>query len=95
VTVFTGHAVHAVAPVVAEYGQCRPLLREHYPRNSLPALLALTHSRVLRISEWIGGDACSLGRNGEQYFLLLVDKTTEYYVTFNTITWETPVSLLK
>ena len=25
------------------------------------------------------GDACSLGRNGEQYFLLLVDKNTEYY----------------
>jgi hypothetical protein len=32
------------------------------------------------------GDACSLGRNGEQYFLLLVDKNTEYYFTFNTPT---------
>ncbi len=30
------------------------------------------------------GDGYRLGRNGERYFLLLVDKTTEYYVTFNT-----------
>ncbi len=43
--------------------------------------------------EW--GDVCSLGRNGEQYFLLLVDKTTEYYVTLNTITCEAPVDLLQ
>jgi hypothetical protein len=41
------------------------------------------------------GDACSLGRNGVQYFLLLVDKNTEYYVTFNTPTRDTPVALLQ
>jgi hypothetical protein len=41
------------------------------------------------------GDACSLGRNGEQYFLLLVDKNTEYYVTFNTATRDSPVALLQ
>ena len=41
------------------------------------------------------GDACSLGRNGEQYFLLLVDKNTEYYVTFNTTTRDSPVDLLQ
>jgi hypothetical protein len=39
------------------------------------------------------GDACSLGCNGEQYFLLLVDKNTEYYVTFNKPTRDTPVAL--
>jgi hypothetical protein len=41
------------------------------------------------------GDACSLGRNGEQYFLFLVDKNTEYYVTFNTATRDSPVALLQ
>ena len=41
------------------------------------------------------GDACSLGRNGEQYFLFLVDKNTEYYVTLNTPTRDTPVTLLQ
>ncbi len=41
------------------------------------------------------GDACSIGRNGEQYFLLLVDKNTEYYVNFNTTTRDSPVDLLQ
>jgi hypothetical protein len=41
------------------------------------------------------GDACSIGRKGEQYFLLLVDKNTEYYVTFNTTTRDSPVDLLQ
>ena len=41
------------------------------------------------------GDTCSLDRNGEQYFLLLVDKNTEYYVTFNTPTRDTPVALFQ
>ena len=41
------------------------------------------------------GDACSIGQNGEQYFLLLVDKNTEYCVKFNTPTRDTPVTLLQ
>ena len=35
----------------------------------------------LRI-DW--ADACSLGCQGERYFLLIVDKDTEYLVNFNT-----------
>jgi hypothetical protein len=35
----------------------------------------------LRI-DW--ADACSLGRTGERYFLLIVDKDTEYLANFNT-----------
>jgi len=41
------------------------------------------------------GDACSVGRNCEQYFLLLVDKNTEYCVTSNKTTRDSPVDLLQ
>ena len=39
-------------------------------------------------------DACSLGNDGEQYFLVIVDKGTEHVVTFNTKTRSDPVDLL-
>ncbi len=40
-------------------------------------------------------DACSLGRNGERCFLLIIDKGTEYLANFNTKTRQSPVALLK
>ena len=46
----------------------------------------------LRI-DW--ADACSLGRNGERYFLLIVDKDTEYLANFNTKSRQNPVDLLR
>jgi hypothetical protein len=46
----------------------------------------------LRI-DW--ADACSLGCNGEIYFLLVVDKDTEYLVNFNTKSRHNPVNLLR
>ena len=45
----------------------------------------------LRI-DW--ADAASLGFDGEQYFLVVVDKGTEHVVTFNTKTRSDPVDLL-
>ncbi len=47
----------------------------------------------LRI-DW--ADACSLGHNGERhYFLLVVDKDTEYLPNFNTKSRHNPVDLLR
>ena len=46
----------------------------------------------LRI-DW--ADACSLGRHGERYFLLVVDKGTEYLANFNAKTRQSPVALLR
>jgi hypothetical protein len=46
----------------------------------------------LRI-DW--ADACSPGRNGERYFLLIVDKDTEYLANFNTKSRHNPVDLLR
>jgi len=46
----------------------------------------------LRI-DW--ADACSLGRHGERYFLLVIDKGTEYLANFNTKTRQSPVALLQ
>ena len=46
----------------------------------------------LRI-DW--ADACSLGLNGERYFLLVVDKDTEYLANFNTKSRQNPVDLLR
>jgi hypothetical protein len=46
----------------------------------------------LRI-DW--ADACSLGRHGERYFLLVVDKDTEYLANFNTKSRHNPVDLLR
>jgi hypothetical protein len=46
----------------------------------------------LRI-DW--ADACSLGRNGERYFLLVVDKDTKYLANFNTKSRYNPVDLLR
>jgi hypothetical protein len=39
-------------------------------------------------------DAVSLGFDGEQYFLVVVDKDTEHVVTFNTKTRSDPVDVL-
>ena len=39
-------------------------------------------------------DAASLGHDGEQYFLVIVDKGTEHVVTYNTKTRSDPVDLL-
>jgi hypothetical protein len=46
----------------------------------------------LRI-DW--ADACSLACNGERYFLLVVDKDTEYLANFNTKSRHNPVDLLR
>jgi hypothetical protein len=46
----------------------------------------------LRI-DW--ADACSLGRHGERYFLLVIDKGTEYLANFNSKTRQNPVDLLR
>ena len=42
-------------------------------------------------------DACHIGRSGNRYFLLFVDKTTEYVQNYNTKTRSnpTPLTLLK
>ena len=42
-------------------------------------------------------DACHIGRSGNRYFLLFVDKTTEYVQNYNTKTRSnpTPLALLK
>jgi hypothetical protein len=45
----------------------------------------------LRI-DW--ADAASLGHDGEQYFLVIVDKGTDHVVTYNTKTRSDPVDLL-
>lgn len=39
-------------------------------------------------------DAASLGWDGERYFLLIIDKTTEYLATFNTTSRHSPLHLL-
>jgi hypothetical protein len=46
----------------------------------------------LRI-DW--ADACSSGRHGERYFLLVIDKGTEYLANFNSKTRQNPVDLLR
>jgi len=46
----------------------------------------------LRI-DW--ADACSLGRHGELYFFLVVDKGTEYLANYNSKTRQNPVDLLR
>ena len=46
----------------------------------------------LRI-DW--ADACSLGRHGERYFLLVIDKGTEYLANYNSKTRQNPVDLLR
>ena len=43
--------------------------------------------------EW--ADACSLGQKGERYFLLVVDKDTEYLANLNTQSRQNPVDLLQ
>ena len=40
-------------------------------------------------------DAASLGWDGERYFLLIIDKTTEYLATFNATSRHAPLGLLK
>jgi hypothetical protein len=40
-------------------------------------------------------DACSLGRHGERYFFLVVDKQTEYLANFNSKTRQNLVDLLR
>jgi hypothetical protein len=46
----------------------------------------------LRI-DW--ADSCSLGRHGERYFLLVIDKGTEYLANYNSKTRKNPVDLLR
>jgi hypothetical protein len=42
-------------------------------------------------------DSCHIGRSGNRYFLVFVDKTTEYIQNYNTKTHSnpTPLTLLK
>ena len=40
-------------------------------------------------------DACQIGRSGNRWFLLFVDKTTEYVSIYNTKTRSSPLALLK
>jgi hypothetical protein len=40
-------------------------------------------------------DSCQIGRQGDRWFLLIVDKTTEYVSLYNTKTRSNPLALLK
>jgi hypothetical protein len=40
-------------------------------------------------------DSCQIGRSGDRWFLLMVDKTTEYVSLYNTKTRSNPLALLK
>ena len=40
-------------------------------------------------------DSCQIGRSGNRWFLLFVDKTTEYVSVYNTKTRSNPLALLK
>jgi hypothetical protein len=70
-----GPMMKALAPQLADLRACVEELgtKESGRPNCSPAG---TDFRI----DW----ACSLGRNGERYFLLVVDKDTEYLANFNT-----------
>ncbi len=40
-------------------------------------------------------DSCQIGRSGDRWFLLMVDKTTEYVSLYNTKTRSNPLTLLE
>jgi hypothetical protein len=40
-------------------------------------------------------DSCQIGRSGNRWFLLIIDKTTEYVSVYNTKTRSNPLALLK
>jgi hypothetical protein len=83
-----GPMVKALAPQLADLEVCEEELgtKEAGRPNCSPA------GTDLRIA-W--ADACSLGRNGERYFLLVVDKDTEYLANFNTRSRHNPIDLLR
>ena len=62
------------------------------PINLLPPSQSAQRQTDLR-ADW--ADAASLGWNGERYFLLIVDKETEYLANFNTKARTSPVQLVK
>ena len=62
------------------------------PSDNKPSPNCSPAGTDLRI-DW--ADACSLGRSGERYFLLVVDKGTEYIANFNTKSRQNPVQLLR
>ena len=69
-----------------------PTLPQAPPINLLPQRQNGQHQTDLR-ADW--ADAASLGWDGERYFLLIIDKETEYLANFNTKTRTSPVQLLK
>jgi hypothetical protein len=83
-----GPMMKALAPQLADLEACVEELgtKEAGRPNCSPA------GTDLRI-DW--ADACSLGRNGERYFLLVVDKDTEHLARFNTKSRHNPVDLLR
>jgi hypothetical protein len=83
-----GPMMKALAPQLADLRACveESGTKEAGRPNCSPA------GADLRI-DW--ADACSLGRNGERYFLLVVDKDTEYLANFNTKSRHNPVDLLR
>ena len=78
----------ALAPKLADLEACVEELgtKEAGRPNCSPA------GTDLRI-DW--ADACSLGRKFVRYFLLVVDKDTEYLANFNTRSRHNPVDLLR
>jgi hypothetical protein len=69
-----------------------------YPfKGSLLNITALSTSKPVTITEDLSNACatCTVGPDKDVYFLLLVDKNTEYYVTFNTSTRDSPVALLQ
>ena len=62
------------------------------PINLLPQSQSVQRQTDLR-AYW--ADAASLGWNSEWYFLLIVDKETEYLANFNTKARTSPVQLVK
>ena len=69
-----------------------PTLEQAPPITLLPQRQSAQHQTDLRI-DW--ADAASLGWDGERYFLLIVDKETEYLANFNTKVRTSPVQLVK
>ena len=69
-----------------------PSLMQAPPINLLPQSQSAQRQTDLH-ADW--ADAASLGWNGERYFLLIVDKETEYLANFNTKARTSPVQLVK
>jgi hypothetical protein len=61
-------------------------------KSSLILCASTKPEQIYGLIDW--ADAASLGHDGEQYFLVIVDKGTEHVVTYNTQTRSDPVDFL-